>query len=61
MAVGMWNFGMDIVLPQEKIRFDENYRTILPIGKGDVMGMGTAAAYLDEIPPYCFGGFVVKK
>lgn len=61
MAVGMWNFGMDIVLPQEKIRLDDDYRTILPIGRGDVMGMGTAAAYLDEIPPYCFGGFVVKK
>ena len=61
MAVGMWNFGMDIVLPQEKIRFDGDYRTILPIGKGDVNNMGVAAAYLDEIPPYCFGGFVVKK
>ena len=61
MAVGLWNFGMDIVLPQEKIRLDDSYPTILPIGKGDVMGMGNAAAYLEEIPPYCFGGFVVKK
>ena len=61
LAVGMWNFGMDIVLPQEKICLDDQYRAILPIGKGDVMTMGTAAAYLDEIPPYCFGGFVVKK
>ncbi len=61
LAVGMWNFGMDIGLPQDKIRLNDTYKTILPIANADVYNMGNRAAYLEEIPPFCGGGFVMKK
>ncbi len=61
LAVGMWNFGMDIGLAQGKIPLNDTYKTILPIGNASVYNMGNAAAYLEDIPPYCGGGFVMKK
>ncbi len=61
LTVGMWNFGMDIGLPQDKIRLNDTYKTILPIGNASVYSMGNAAAYLEDIPPFCGGGFVMKK
>ncbi len=61
LAVGMWNFALDIGLPQDKIRLNATYKTILPIGNASVCGMGNRAAYLEDIPPFCGGGFVMKK
>ena len=63
LAVGIWNFGSDMLYPEE-IRLDGEYRAILPIGgagntepelNGDTVTLG------DMIPPYCFTGFAVKK
>ena len=52
MAVGMWNFGKDIVLPQENIRLDAVYSTASPIGTGEVNLSGTTLSHSEEIPPF---------
>ena len=64
LVVGIWNFGSDMLLP-EYIQLDDEYSTILPIGKTDAELIW--ASEMDRvtlrgmIPPYCFAGFVVKK
>ena len=64
LAVGIWNFGNDMLLP-ETIQLDDEYSTILPIGKTDAELIWASemdtVALRDMIPPYCFAGFVVKK
>lgn len=61
MAVGMWNFGKDIILPQENIQVDDTFCTVSPISTGEVKLTGKALSYSEEIPPFCFGGFVLQK
>ena len=63
LAVGIWNFGRDMLYP-ERIRLDGEYHTILPIGgagKAEPELCGDSVTFGDMIPPYCFAGFVVKK
>ncbi len=61
-VVGMWNFGRDIGLPQENIRVSAMGKesTVSPIGGGSVAICDGVVSYDEEIPPFCFGGFVVK-
>ncbi len=61
MAVGMWNVGEDIALAQENIRLDRAYAAVRPIGEGSVTLQDDAVAFNTEIPPFCFGGFVVEE
>lgn len=60
LVVGIWNFGTDMLLPEE-IKLDDRYSVILPIGKTEPTLDGDKVTLHDMIPPYCFGGFVVKK
>lgn len=60
LAVGIWNFGTDMLLPEE-IRLDGGYRVIQPIGRTEAVLNGDTVTLPEMIPPYCFGGFVVKK
>jgi len=64
LVVGIWNFGSDMLLP-EYIQLDDEYSTILPIGKTDAELIWASemdgVTLRGMIPPYCFAGFVVKK
>lgn len=60
MAVGIWNFGNDYLMPQ-KIELDDEYGVITPIGETRVSIDGKYAKIDGIIPPFCFGGFVVKQ
>lgn len=58
-VVGMWNFGMDIALPQDAITLDRAGVTAYPIGTGHIAQFGDTVSYKDDIAPFCFGGFAV--
>ncbi len=61
LTVGIWNFGSDMLYP-EQIRLDGTYRAILPIGgAGNPELTGDTVTFGDMIPPYCFAGFTVKR
>ncbi len=61
-VVGVWNFSRDIGLPEEGIKIAglREGSTVTPIGEGHATICNGAVNYEDEIPPFCFGGFVVK-
>ncbi|MGN1347218.1 MAG: hypothetical protein ACI4V1_10575 [Eubacteriales bacterium] len=56
LTVGLWNFGLDEVLPA-RIRLDREYRELVPIGRVPLHLEGDAAVLEDVIPPYSFAGF----
>jgi len=60
LVVGIWNFGNDMLLPEE-IQPDDAYSVILPIGKTDAMLENGTVVLRDMVPPYTFAGFVLKK
>ncbi len=62
-AVGIWNFHVDIGLPQAAIRVigpGEGGR-VAPIGHTQIASAGGVVSVEDEIPPFCFAGFVCLK
>ncbi len=59
LAVGIWNFGDDILLP-DRITLDRPYHELLPIGGTSAVLSGNTVTLQGEIPPYGFCGFVVK-
>ena len=61
MAVGLWNFGQDILLSQDNILIEGDYSTVAPIGTADVNLSANRVSFANEIPPFCFGGFTVTK
>ncbi len=60
MAVGIWNFGTDYLMPQ-KITLDCEYSEIIPIGDTKAVLDGKTASVGGIVPPFCFAGFIVKK
>jgi len=61
MAVGMWNFGQDILLAQDNIQLCDGYSTVTPLGSGNVSLSEKHVSFQSEIPPFRFGGFTVEK
>lgn len=60
MAVGIWNFGSDYLMPK-KIELDGVYGEIVPIGGTKVTLDGNTASVDGIVAPYCFAGFIVRK
>ncbi len=62
-VVGIWNFHVDMGLPQSGIRVAGvgEGSTIAPIGPTDVRLDGDTVTLAGEIPPFCFAGFAVKS
>ncbi len=64
LVVGLWNFGRDLVYPEE-IKLDGVYRSLTPIGAySERVGFtlrGDAVTVSDMLPPYCFAGFIAEK
>lgn len=60
MAIGIWNFGCDYLMPTQ-IELDGEYGDITPIGETKVSLDGKYAKIDGIIPPFCFGGFMVKN
>ncbi|MBQ8508826.1 MAG: hypothetical protein IJ493_02855 [Clostridia bacterium] len=58
LVVGLWNFGIDEVLPG-RVKLDKAYRKLTPIGKVPLHLEGGAVQLDDVIPPYAFAGFEV--
>ena len=59
LAVGIWNFGQDPILPC-RVKLDGVYREITPIADTSVRPDGEYAVLGDVIAPYGFAGFVAK-
>ncbi len=60
MAVGIWNFGADYVLPG-RIRLGETFGSAVGIGGTTVTLDGDAAVVDDMVYPGGFAGFILKK
>lgn len=60
MAVGIWNFGHDLVLP-ERVPLDGTYREIFGIGDTRAVLDGNIALIENMVFPGGFAGFVVRK
>ncbi len=61
-VVGIWNFSKDIGLPQNiaVTKPKSGHSVVTPIGNTHVRYDGDTISLDDEIPPYCFGGFIVQ-
>ncbi len=61
MAVGIWNFGRDIALPQRISCPGFAATALRPIGETEATLREDGSVWLEsEIPPYCFSGFVLE-
>lgn len=63
LVVGIWNFGKDLLLPEE-ITLDGSYHKITPIGDTDAQlstdADRTTVQLGNMVPPYTFAGFVAE-
>lgn len=63
LVVGIWNFGKDLLLPEE-ITLAGSYHKITPIGDTDARLLSgadkTTVQLGNMVPPYTFAGFVAE-